>query len=463
MVGLTAMGLCRVAAVLPLLLAAVHAGDELNEAARRERLTRLRSRAAMWYASRKSVVSNCPRCQGAGKVTETVVVAGRPFGEVVTCPSCYGGCKVVLEKHYRKVFFEMMTPRHRSEPGRSKQIDDGFKAACRGTSRPDALDRWVIERVELADATHGIVWTKLNGEKKPTPMRWIRTDESNGKPEWFVYDETTDGRWLGRWDDRDGAGLKEIDWEEWFRRAEGACAKGTTTLAKMEALQDEAAKIVDVEPSDEGAKIVVCKEWGGPWRATVDVAMDDLPLVRDWGRWDRLTWRVRVVVNGVARNDMRADILWDGPDSAVWSKNPGLVGCEIDPAEPSSFPKWCAKFDAADATGRKEMIEQVQGKTLVDEAKVLEVLVGHLRVQFESGEPVTFPLEDPQAAEEVQVGDTIVVARWPDYLGVAGADVRKEYLRFRYGVLERSPSRRPRTDPWPRVTIGGFGGPSGLA
>ncbi len=443
----------RVIAALPLLLVVVHAGDELTEAARRERTSRLRSQAATWYASRKSLVSKCTRCEGVGKVNDVTFVNGRAFGESITCPTCQGRCKVVLENHYRKVFFELMTPRYRLEFGGEREIEKGFEAASEGSAWPASLDGWIIDRVQLADATHGVVWAKLNGEKTATPMRWIWTDESNGKPKWFVYNDV-DGPWPGGWKEPFAVGgspeLEEIDWNEWLRRAEGARAKGTTTLAKVDALKAEAAKvlvveilkIVDVEPLGDGAKIVVCRLWGGPWRTSLEVTKDELPLVKDWGRWDRLTCRVRVVVNGAAETDVGGEILWDGPETAAWSKNPGLGGHEIDPAEPSSFPEWCARFDAADAGGRKAMLRQVRGKTLVDDAQVVGRRAGEVSVRFGNGEVATFPLDDPQVDEAVQVGDTIVVARWPDNLDVGEADASRENLWFRFGVLERKAGQK---------------------
>jgi hypothetical protein len=437
----------RVGVLLPLLLAAVHAGDELTDAARRQRISRLRTRAATWYTSRKGVITKCHDCQGLGTGIERGINrGGLETGTVVTCPCCGGRCKIVQEEHYRRAFFEMMTPAHRSNPGRAQAIEDELGAARHGDGWPDAVERWQIDRVELTDATHGVVWAKLNGAKTPTPTRWIQALETNGKPDWFMYDAATDGSWPGGWKDAVAAsGLEEIEWTEWFRRADEVRAKGTTTLAKVEALKVEAAKvlvvetvkIVDVTPSGEGARIVVCRLFGGPWRTSVEVGRDDLPLVREWGKWDRLTWRLRVVVDGVKNNEVRGEIIWDGPDSITWSKNPGLGGQEIDPAEPASFREWCAKFDAAGAADRPEMIRKVQGKAFVDEAKIAGLAAGQAKVQFEGGEVATFPLDDPQVAEVVKVGDTIVVARWADTFDVVAGDASRQNLRFAFAVLQR--------------------------
>jgi hypothetical protein len=339
----------------------------------------------------------------------------------------------------------MMTPRYRAAPGSAQRIEDELRVAAEGTL-PGALDRWQIDRVELADATHGVVWARLNGGKAATPMRWIRTDEPNGQPDWFVYDTATDGAWPGGWED--APAVEEIDWTEWFRRVDEVRAQGTTTLAKLAALRVEATKvlvietvkIVDIQPAGEGAKIIVCKPFGGPWRASVDVAKADLPLVSKWGKWDRLTWRLRVVVEGLKNSQMVGEIIWDGPDSITWSKNPGLGGPHIRPAELRSFREWCAEFDAAGAADRQEMIRQVQGKVFADEAKVLELNKGQAKVQFEGGETATFPLDDPQVAEEVKALDTIVVARWADTADVVEGDASRTKLRFFFAVIERRPA-----------------------
>jgi hypothetical protein len=440
----------RVGVVLLLLPAAVHAGDELTDAARRERISRLRARAASWHTSRKGVITKCHDCQGVGTGIERGINrGGLETGTVVTCPRCGGRCKIVQEEHYRRVFFAMMTPEYRSNPGHADEIEDELRAALNGDGWPDAVERWQIDRVELTDATHGVVWAKLNGAKTPTPMRWIRVDETNGKPDWFVYYAATDGAWPGGWKESVAApGVEEIDWAEWFRRAGEVRAKNMTTLAKVEALKAEAAKvlvvetvkIVDVAPSGDGAKIVVCRVFGGPWRASIEVGKDDLPLVKEWGKWDRLTWRLRVVVEGVKASEVRGEILWDGPDSITWAESPGLGGQEIVPAEPASFRDWCAKFDAAEAADRLEMIRKVQGTAFVDEAKVVELAAQQAKVQFEDGEVVTFPLDDPQVAEEVQVGDTIVVARWTDTFDVVAGDASRQNLRFAFAVLQRKPA-----------------------
>jgi len=432
---------------LALLASAVHAGDELTEPARKERVSRLRSRAAIWYASRKSLVSKCAKCTGRG------TVAG---------PACDGRCRIINTDHYRKVYFEMMSPQYRSDPRRAEALEDeieavgvaarlrelgalwsDIEAAARRTRQPEALVGWAIDRIELADASHGAVWTRLNGEKEPTPMRWIRTDDANGKPEWFVYDQEADGAWPGEVP----PAPEEIDWDTWLVRADEARAKGTTSLAKVDALKDAAAKvvvvetvkIVDVAPSGEGAKIVVCQLWGGPWRASVEVGKDQLALVREWGKWDRLTWRLRVVVEGPEHNDIRGEVLWEGPKSAKWSKNTGLGGYRIDPTEPASFPEWCAKFDAADAAGRKEMVRKMQGKTFVDEAKVVEIIGPNAQVVFKDGERSSVPLDDPQAMEEVGIGDTISVARTAWLVGTEEMSTDRGKLMFRLGILARKP------------------------
>lgn len=53
---------------------------------------------------------------------------------------------------------------------------------------------------------------------------------------------------------------------------------------------------------------------------------------------------------------------------------------------------------------------------------------------------MTFPLDDPQVAEEVQVGDTIVVARWTDTFEVAKGDASRQKLRFALAALKRTPA-----------------------
>ena len=428
---------------LALLISAVHAGDELTEAARRDRVGRLRVRAGAWYTCRKYLFSD----------------------------GCY-----VNRAHYRKAYFEMMTPQYRSEPGRADAFDaiesltapqdldprntlparellrddpmqakldekvfkDTFEEFLSRIRQPEALVSWAIDRVELADAAHGVVWTKLNGEKEPTPMRWIRTDDANGKPEWFVYDKETDGDWPGE-------APEEIDWDTWDVRANEACAKASTSLAKVDALKALAAKvvvietvkIVDVAPDGEGAKIVVCQLWGGPGRKTVDVTKDELPLVREWGKWDRLTWRLRVIVDGAEHNDIRGQVLWDGPNSAKWSKNTGLGGYRLDRTEPASFPEWCAKFDAADAAGRKAMVRKMQGKAFVDDAKVFEIIGPNAQVVFGNGEKLSVPLDDPQAMEEVRIGDTISVARTAWLVGTEEMFTDRSLLMFRLGIIAR--------------------------
>jgi hypothetical protein len=419
--------------VVALVVSAVHAGDELTEAARRDRVSRLRARAVTWYATRKGVRGYCTRCEGEGWVK-------KEFGERDLCPVCDGSSNDVNEGQFRKAFFEMMTPRYRSAPGREEEIKAALIDAAFHEKRPAALFAWTIDRVELADASHGVVWTKLNGEKDPTPMRWIRTDDANGKPEWFVYDEKADGPWPGE-------EAEEIDWDAWDIRANEACAKATTSLAKVDALKALAAKvvvvetvkIVDVTPYGEGAKIVVCQLWGGPWRSSVEVGKDQLALVREWGKWDRLTWRLRVVVGGPEHNDIRGEVLWEGPKSAKWSKNTGLGGYRIDPTDPASFPEWCAKFDAADAAGRREMVRKMQGKTFVDEAKVVEIVGPNAQVVFKNGEKLSVPLEDPQAMEEVGIGDTISVARTAWLVGTEETFTDRGKLMFRLGILARKP------------------------
>lgn len=420
---------------LALLAASVHAGDELTEAARRDRVSRLRARAVTWYANRKGVRGYCTRCEGEGRVKKD--------GESQSCPVCDGSSDDVNEGQFRKAFFEMMTPRYWSAPDREKEIEAALNDFWFHGTGPPALFAWTIDRVELADATHGVVSTRLNGEKDPTPMRWIRTDDANGKPEWFVYDREADGPWPG---DTPPA-PEEIDWDTWDVRANEATAKLTTSLAKVEVLKALAAKvvivetvkIVDVLPAGEGARIVVCQLWGGPWRTSVEVGKDQLALVREWGKWDRLTWRMRVVVGGAEHNDIRGEVLWEGPKSAKWSKNTGLGGYKIDPTEPASFPEWCAQFDAADAGGRKEMVRKMQGKTFVDEAKVFEIIGPNAQVVFKNGEKLSVPLEDPQAMEEVRIGDTISVARTTWLVGTEEMFTDRSKLMFRLGIVGRKP------------------------
>jgi hypothetical protein len=86
------------------------------------------------------------------------------------------------------------------------------------------------------------------------------------------------------------------------------------------------------------------------------------------------------------------------------------------------------------------MIKQVQGKAFVDEATVLDRTADEAKAQFEGAEPVTFPLHDPQVADELEVGDTIVVARWADTMDIAQGDASREKLRFAYAVLKRTPA-----------------------
>jgi hypothetical protein len=256
-----------------------------------------------------------------------------------------------------------------------------------------------------------------------------------------VYDKEADGAWPGE----TPPAPEEIDWDTWDVRANEACAKLTTSLAKVEVLKALAAKvvivetvkIVDVLPSGEGAKIVVCQQWGGPWRLSVEVGKDQLALVRDWGKWDRLTWRMRVIVAGAEHNDIRGEVLWDGPASAKWTKNTGLGGYRIDQPDPASFPAWCAKFDAADAAGRKEMVRKMQGKTFVDEAKVFEIIGPNAQVVLGNGEKLSVPLEDPQAMEEVQIGDTISVARTAWLVGTEEMFTDRSKLMFRLGIIAR--------------------------
>jgi hypothetical protein len=280
----------------------------------------------------------------------------------------------------------------------------------------------------MVDATHGIVWVRVNKESAPRSMRWVWTEDTHGKEKWFVYDATADGVWptppaeddesQAQGGDDEDATL--VSWGEWWKRADAIRKGDDTTIKKLRALRDEAekitiretVKIVDIEPNGTGARVVVCKVWGGTWRGWLEVAEDQLDEIENWGKWDRLTWRARVVVNGLEDHSIHGEVLYDGPSSVVRKPNPG-VGAEYEPtvADPSSYFEWHERYASSDGDARTQLLEAVHRKTFVDEGKVVAKEGRSLTVRFPGvGDDVRFTTGDPQVEAEVNTGDTVLVA-----------------------------------------------------
>ena len=161
-----------------------------EEAVRKARI-KLRKRAAAWWRYRKRLAMRCPQCKGAGKVPWR---RGRRR-VIVDCPKCDGHKMYVAKDEFRRCFYDMRSPAFRRQEGVQDKVTAEFVAAREGRPRPVVLQRYKIEKIEIVDATHGIVWVERNKEDVARPQEWIVAEEPGEKPTWYLYDAGADGPW----------------------------------------------------------------------------------------------------------------------------------------------------------------------------------------------------------------------------------------------------------------------------
>jgi hypothetical protein len=153
--------------------------------------TKLRRRAAEWWRYRKTLAMRCPQCKGAGKVRWR---QGRRR-VIVDCPKCDGHKMFVDKDEYRRCFYDMRSPAFRMQEGIQNRVTKEFVAAKEGRPFPQILDRYKLEKIEIVDASHGLVWVEKNKESVARPQEWVWSEEVGKSTTWFLYDAQADGPW----------------------------------------------------------------------------------------------------------------------------------------------------------------------------------------------------------------------------------------------------------------------------
>lgn len=154
---------------------------------------KLRSRASEWWRYRKKLAMRCPQCKGVGQVRWR---RGRRR-VLVDCPKCDGHKMHVDKDVYRRCFYDMRSPAFRLQEGVRARVTQEYLKAKQGQPFPVVIKRYVLKKIEIVDATHGIVWIEKNKDSVARPQEWIQAEEVGKSAKWYLYDPEADGAWAG--------------------------------------------------------------------------------------------------------------------------------------------------------------------------------------------------------------------------------------------------------------------------
>jgi len=152
---------------------------------------KLRKRSAEWWRYRKKLAQRCPQCKGAGKVRWR----RRRRIELVDCPKCDGFKMHVDKDVYRRLFYDMRSPEFRMQEDIRAKVTAEFVQAKEGKPFPVVLKRYAVKKIEVVDATHGIVYVERNKDSVARPQQWVWSEEPGKSATWFLYDVEADGAW----------------------------------------------------------------------------------------------------------------------------------------------------------------------------------------------------------------------------------------------------------------------------
>lgn len=151
------------------------------------RLKALRSRAEAWWAQRRKLGVVCYQCRGTGQVLYRRAMH--------TCPKCDGRKRLAPAEVYREIWYEARSPAFRAREGTRERLEAEYKAALR-SGVPEVF-QVRIERHEMVDDVHGVVYVAENKDATARPQRWIWAEEVGRQAGWWLWDEGADGGWPG--------------------------------------------------------------------------------------------------------------------------------------------------------------------------------------------------------------------------------------------------------------------------
>lgn len=179
-----------------------HAEDaKLSRSEEKRRIGLLRSRARAAYRAQQKMTRSCYRCGASGLITINTLKR-KPNGEqywaferVETCPSCNGRKFHYDDTGYQILYWEMRSPRFRSQEGVRRGDYEDSKRSEFEVTNPSRLSLANLRKTELVSPIHGL--TTFKGEYgRLLKIRWIWAREKN-RGNWFLYEPDVDGTWPG--------------------------------------------------------------------------------------------------------------------------------------------------------------------------------------------------------------------------------------------------------------------------
>jgi hypothetical protein len=147
----------------------------------------LKARAETWWTARKKMVGKCSQCGGQGKI--------RWHRGIHDCPKCDGRRRHMPADVYRRLNLEMKSPAFRLKEGAREKMEADYRTCLAGAWPPE-IDKFKIEKVELVDKDHGLVYVVENADSVSRPQRWVWAEEK-AKGDWWLYEAHADGPWPG--------------------------------------------------------------------------------------------------------------------------------------------------------------------------------------------------------------------------------------------------------------------------
>ena len=115
--------------------------------------------------------------------------------QLVDCPKCDGFKMHVDKDVYRRLFYDMRSPEFRMQEEIRAKVTAEYVKAKEGHPFPVVIKRYKVAKIEVVDATHGIVYVEKNKDSVARPQEWVWSKEPGKSSTWFLYDAQADGAW----------------------------------------------------------------------------------------------------------------------------------------------------------------------------------------------------------------------------------------------------------------------------